>query len=129
MHKVRIGKMSALILILLSVMFGIFGQLSLKRGMSGVGVITVGDLLSSRVFSILTEKFVILGVFMYFMAAALWVVVLSREEVSFAYPLIGIGYIFTAILARVFFNESLTLIKLLGILFIAVGAYLIVLKI
>ena len=129
MHKVGIGKMSALILILLSVTFGVFGQLSLKKGMSSVGVINVSDLLSSRVVSVLTEKFVILGVFLYFMAAALWVVVLSREEVSFAYPLIGIGYIFTAILARVFFNESLTFIKILGILFIAVGAYLIVLKI
>lgn len=129
MVKFRIGKMSALALILISISLGVVGQLSLKRGMTNVGTISVGDLLTSKLYSIATEKFVVFGLFLYFLASGLWLVVLSQEELSFAYPLIGLGYILTAILAKFFFNENLTLVRLGGILLIAAGAYLIVLKI
>ncbi len=129
MANLRIGKMSVLMLILASVVLAVFGQLSLKRGMANVGTLSVNDLLTSRIFSVITEKFVIFGLMLYFVASGLWLVVLSREELSFAYPLIALGYVFTAILAKVLFNESLTLVKVMGILLIVAGAYLIVLKI
>ena len=129
MANLRIGKMSVLMLILASVVLAVFGQLSLKRGMANVGTLSVNDLLTSRIFSVITEKFVIFGLMRYFVASGLWLVVLSREELSFAYPLIALGYVFTAILAKVLFNESLTLVKVMGILLIVAGAYLIVLKI
>ena len=120
--------MAALLLIFTSIILAVFGQLSLKKGMNAVGSISVNDLFGAKLFSILSEKFVIAGIFLYFLSAAIWIVVLSQEEVSFAYPLVGLGYILTAILARFFFNENLTLFRILGILLIAVGAYLIVLK-
>jgi len=129
MPKVRIGKMSALALILISISLGVLGQLSLKRGMTNVGFISVGELLTSKLYSVFAEKFVLMGLFFYFLASGLWLVVLSQEELSFAYPLIGLGYIITAVLAKFFFNENLTLFRLAGILLIAAGAYLIILKI
>jgi len=129
MANLRIGKMSVLALILASVVLAVFAQLSLKRGMANVGTLSVNDLLTSRIFSVITERFVIFGLMLYFIASGLWLVVLSREELSFAYPLIALGYVFTAILAKIFFNESLTLVKMMGILLIVAGAYLIVLKI
>jgi multidrug transporter EmrE-like cation transporter len=72
---------------------------------------------------------VFLGILLYILSAALWLVVLSQAEVSFAYPLVGTGYILVAILSKIFFNETLTFLKILGIILIAAGAYLIVLKI
>ncbi len=129
MANLRIGKMSVLVLILASVVLAVFAQLSLKRGMTNIGTLSVNDLLTSRIFSVITEKFVIFGLMLYFIASGLWLVVLSREELSFAYPLISLGYVFTAILAKIFFNESLTLVKMMGILLIVAGAYFIVLKI
>jgi multidrug transporter EmrE-like cation transporter len=51
--------------------------------------------------------------------------VLSRVEVSFAYPFLSIGYVVVAIVGYYFFNESLTLTRILGILIICVGVYLI----
>jgi drug/metabolite transporter (DMT)-like permease len=86
-------------------------------------------LLSRRLPSIVGEKFVFLGLAAYLISAALWLVVLSREELSFAYPLIGIGYIFVAILAYFLFGEALTILRLLGIILIVAGAYLILLRV
>lgn len=129
MAKFRVDKMSALVLIFITVSLGVLGQLSLKRGMTNVGTINIGDLFTPRLLSIITEKFVIAGIFLYFLASVLWLVVLSQEDLSFAYPLIGLGYILTAILAKFFFNENLTLFRIIGVLLIAAGAYFIVLKI
>ena len=65
---------------------------------------------------------------MYGLSALLWLVALSMEEVSYIYPLIGTGYILTAILAWAFLGESFTVMKILGIIMISLGAYMVVIK-
>jgi len=130
MHrKIKDGKMNVLFLVLICVSMGVVGQLSMKKGMNIIGNIVVKDVLSSRIFEILLQKYVFIGMIFYVLASLLWLVILSQEELSFVYPLISIGYIITAILSKLFFNESLTLFRFLGILLIFGGVYLIVLKI
>jgi len=130
MHqKTKGGKMNVLFLILICVGMGVIGQLSMKKGMNTIGNIVVKDVLSTRIFEILLQKYVFIGMIFYVLASFLWLVILSQEELSFVYPLISIGYIITAILSKLFFNESLTLFRFLGILLIFGGVYLIVLKI
>lgn len=121
-----VQKMSVLILIFATILLGIFGQLSMKKGMINIGEISLKELLTKRLFSVVFEKFVFIGIVLYISSAAIWLVILSQEELSFAYPLIGIGYIVTAILAKIFFNESLTMFKILGIILIVIGAYIVV---
>jgi drug/metabolite transporter (DMT)-like permease len=125
----KVGKMSVLILILISVTLGVFGQISLKKGMNSVGRMELKDLITSKIFSLVREKFVILGVILYVSATFIWLVILSQEEVSFAYPLIAMGYIFVAILGKILFNENLTFFRMLGIILIVIGVYLISSKI
>jgi len=125
----KVKKMSVLVLVFSCVAIGVFGQLAMKRGMNLVGVIGLKDLLSSKIFSIIFQKYVFLGIILYILASMLWLVVLSQEELSFVYPLIGIGYVLTAILAWLFFGESLTLFRFFGILLIFGGVFLVVLKI
>jgi multidrug transporter EmrE-like cation transporter len=120
--------MSTLALILTSVFFGVIGQLAMKKGMNTVGFISLQDIFSKKFFSIIFEKYVFIGVLMYGLASIIWLVVLSQVELSYAYPLIGLGYILVAILSKVLFNESLTFFKIVGIFLIAFGAYLIVVK-
>jgi multidrug transporter EmrE-like cation transporter len=63
---------------------------------------------------------------LYVLATAIWLVVLSQEELSFAYPLVGIGYILVAILGKILFNENLTFFRIFGIILIVLGTYFIV---
>lgn len=120
------GKM-VLFLIFSAILLAVFGQLSMKKGMSNVGEIALKQLFSKRIFSFF-EKFVIIGISLYVISTTLWLVVLSQEELSLVYPLVGTGYVLTAILAKLFFKEKLTTFRMLGILLIIVGAYLIVAK-
>lgn len=130
MHqKIKGGKMNVLFLILICVGMGVIGQLSMKKGMNIIGNIAVKDILSTRIFEILLQEYVFIGMVFYVLASLLWLVILSQEELSFVYPLISIGYIITAILSKFLFNESLSLFRFLGILLIFGGVYLIVLKI
>jgi drug/metabolite transporter (DMT)-like permease len=54
-----------------------------------------------------------------------WLVVLAKAEVSYAYPLISLGYVFTAILGRVLFGEAVTITRMTGILVICLGVFLV----
>lgn len=121
--------MSVLMLILISVILGVLGQISLKQGLNVIGKIELKDLLTSKIFSLMRERFVLLGIVLYISATVVWLVVLSQEELSFAYPLVAIGYILVAILGKVFFNENLTFFRIFGILLVILGVYFIVLKI
>ena len=116
-----------IMLIFVAILLAVLGQLSMKKGMTNIGQIAIKELASKRIFSLL-EKFVVIGIALYVISTGFWLVVLSQEELSFAYPLVGTGYVLTAILAKIFFKENLTAFRMAGIILIVIGAYLIVAK-
>ena len=65
------------------------------------------------------------GLFCYGLGFLVWLIVLSKAEVSYAYPLISLGYVFTAVLAWFLFGEALTEIRMVGIVIICLGVFLI----
>ena len=72
----------------------------------------------------IANKFVVLGFLCYALSAASWLVILSRVELSYAYPLISIGYILVMILSKHLFNESVTSFRIAGTLLICAGVVL-----
>jgi len=117
-------KMEVIVLVLISVILGVLGQLSLKQGMKNIGNFEVKDFLSSRIFELVAEKFVVIGIVLYAIATLLWLVVLSKAELSFAYPMLAIGYILIAIFSKIFFGENVTFVRFFGILLISMGVFL-----
>jgi len=114
-----------LVLILVCVMMASFGQVYMKLGLTNVGGIGLSDLLSQRLFSVLFEEHVFIGIGLYAFSAILWLVVLSGSELSFAYPLVALGYLVTAFLSRYYFGENINIVRWLGILLILGGVFLI----
>lgn len=98
-----------ILLILIDVLFSVAGQLSLKRGMMEVGEINAAffsnNLLAGvwRMFT--TTPFVILGLAMYGAGAFIWLIVLSRANLSYAYPMIALTYVLVPLAAWLFLNE------------------------
>jgi multidrug transporter EmrE-like cation transporter len=117
---------SYLPLILLGVLLNAAAQLALKEGMRRVGhfefvwanVMPVG-------LQIAANPFVALGIVLYVVSVAVWLLVLSRVDVSVAYPMLSVGYIVNAVAAYYLFGEHLTLTRASGILVIVAGVYLI----
>jgi len=126
--KQKGGKMDVLFLVFICVGMGVIGQLGMKKGMTTIGNIEVKDILSTRIFEVVFQKYVFIGMLFYVLSSLLWLVILSQAELSFVYPMISIGYIITAIFGKFFFNENLSFFRLFGILLICGGVYMIALK-
>ena len=114
------------ILILLTIVLNTIGQLALKAGMIAIGYFdftwnNIIPILSKVLFS----PWIIIGIIIYTVSIFTWLMVLSRTQVCIAYPLSSIGYIVTAVAAYCLWDEYLSLTKILGILVILIGVYLI----
>lgn len=74
---------------------------------------------------VVLNPFVMAGLFCYVVSVVIWLMVLTRVEVSYAYPLLSVGYIVTAFARRTLFGELLGPVRWIGILIICVGVYLV----
>lgn len=126
-NKLRIkGRkmLSFLALILICVTLGGFGQIYIKKGLNEIGGIKFNEIISMRFFSTFLNPNIFLGLTFYVIATVLWLVALSMVEVSFAYPFVSLAYVVTAILAKFYFNESVSTTRWLAILIIVGGVFL-----
>ncbi|MHB8068270.1 MAG: EamA family transporter [Desulfobaccales bacterium] len=119
-------KYLVLALIFVDVILNVIGQLSLKYGMSQFGNFSLSLSTLPPVFlKAATNPNVLLGLVCYGLGFLVWLIVLSKAEVSYAYPLISLGYVFTAILARLMFGEAVSFTRMAGILVTCLGVFLI----
>ena len=111
-----------ILLILSGVLLNAAAQLFLRKGMLAIGSFAFS---TENVFPIAikaaTNLFVVLGLTCYVVSVLLWMLVLSRVEVSFAYPFLSIGYIVTAVVGYVYFGEMVDANRIVGILLICAG--------
>jgi multidrug transporter EmrE-like cation transporter len=65
------------------------------------------------------------GLSCYVISVVVWIVALSRVEVSVAYPMLSVGYVVNALLAMWLFGETVTAQRWIGIAVILVGVTLV----
>lgn len=109
-----------------SIALSVAAQFSLKAGMSSLAVkVALAEPLSIRTaFEVLTNRYVFLGFALYGIGAVVWLGVLARWDVSKAYPMVGLGFVLTAIVGALI-GEHITLIRVLGIGLICTGVILV----
>lgn len=127
MHLEMRINMFAFVLVIVCVILGALGQVSMKNGMNQIDKIHgIKELTNSKtILNIIGNKYVIVGLFLYFFAAFLWLAALSTLDVSFMYPLLSFAYVITAIGAFVFLGENVSVIRWAGIALVVVGCLLI----
>lgn len=112
--------------ILFTVMTNAAAQLLLKYGMITLGPISFSaDTMIQRIFQILFNPWVFLGLVMFVVSMASHLYVLSKVDLSFAYPFLSLAYVAVALCAWLLFKEELGTLKITGIAFICVGTILI----
>ncbi|MCD6186345.1 MAG: EamA family transporter [Deltaproteobacteria bacterium] len=116
-------------LILFGVLLNACAQLVLKQGMRTIGsfTFTINNIIPIGL-KVAVNPFIITGFGCYLVSVIVWLMVLSRVEVSYAYPLLSVGYIVTAFAGQIFFNETIGIMRWAGILVICFGVYLITAK-
>lgn len=113
-------------LILSGVLLNATAQLALKQGMRQIGHFEFRlENFFSIGLNVALNPFVIAGLACYVFSVVIWLLVLSRVEVSYAYPLLSVGYIVTALAGRYFFSEALSPTRWAGIMVICFGVWLI----
>jgi multidrug transporter EmrE-like cation transporter len=114
-------------LILVAAFFGVCGQLSLKMGMTQVGQLGSDALAEpvQLVLRVITSPLVLGGLTLYVAGAGVWMMVLSRSALSFAYPILAIGYAVTPMLAWLFLGESMNAMRWVGIAVICIGVFVV----
>jgi drug/metabolite transporter (DMT)-like permease len=112
------------LLILVSVMLGSTGQFLFKKGMQAFGQVTVTDIWAQLV-KILLIPYIPLGFLCFGVSSILWLVVVSKMELSYAYPMVSLGYLIVVLASWLFLGEHLSLLRIVGVALICVGVALV----
>lgn len=113
-------------LVMLGVLLNAAAQLLLKAGTNSVGhfefsrenILPVG-------WQLATEPHILGGLTCYVVSVVVWIMALSRVEVSVAYPMLSIGYVVNAVAAWWLFGEAVSITRLVGIGIIIIGVYIV----
>ena len=114
-------------LILLSVTLSAIAQVLFKLGMSSVVIqraLTGGSTMEAAL-AVGLNPGVLGGLSLYGIGTILWLGVLSRTEVSQAYPFVGIGFVLTALIGYFHFGDTLSTSRICGIALVIGGIFLI----
>ena len=111
--------------ILTGIFLNAVAQLLLKAGTNAIGAIhlTAQNWFSTGV-KLATQLPILGGLACYVVSVGVWIIGLSRVDVTIAYPLLSIGYIVNAIGAWYFLGEAVSAQRLLAIAIIIVGVVL-----
>jgi multidrug transporter EmrE-like cation transporter len=114
--------LSAFMLIIAGVLLNAGAQLLLKAGVTPLGALSV-DLnnLLPTVLRVLGQWPIVAGLVCYVVSVGIWIVALSRVEVSLAYPMLSLGYVVNALAAWWLFGEALGPMRWTGMLLILGG--------
>ena len=109
----------------LGVCLNALAQLLLKAGTNAVGVIHLSaeNWIGTGV-KLATQLPILGGLSCYLISVLVWIIGLSRVDVTIAYPLLSLGYIINALGAWYFLGEALSAQRMLGIGVIIVGVVL-----
>jgi|tagenome__1003787_1003787.scaffolds.fasta_scaffold20344923_1 multidrug transporter EmrE-like cation transporter len=110
------------IYIALAIALTLYGQLVVKWQVNAIGRAPSGlDQNLSFLFRLLTNPWVISGFAAAFGAAMVWMLAISRLDLSYAYPFMSLTFPSILLLSYVLFKEPVNQGNIVGIAFIVVG--------
>lgn len=113
-----------LALALASVTMSAVAQVLFKLGMSAVAVRDAAST-PAMVRAVALSPGVLGGLGMYSVGTVLWLGVLSRAELSQAYPFVGLSFVLTAIFGVLLFHDAMPPSRIAGVMAIVAGVWLV----
>jgi len=112
-----------LIVLFVAISMGAVGQILIKAGMNSVRERSGGDLgpFLKAIPRIITNLSVLGGLSIYVLSTVLWLWVLTKIPLSFAYPCISISYIIIIFAGKFVFKEKIDIWKVAAIVLILIG--------
>src|SRR5437762_1870521 len=108
--------------VLLTILFTVYSQLIIKWRVSRAGALPV-DLTHKTAFlaGLLCDPLVITAITATFLGGVSWMLAMTKVDLSYAYPFMGLVFVLVLISSTVLFHEAVTVPKVLGVLLVTVG--------
>ncbi len=120
------GPWKAFLLLLFAISLSVTGEFLLKAGMNQVGMLSLTPKgFMSGLLRAFSNPRILAGFALIFCGSLIWLAVLSRVELSWAYPMLSLGYLFVVLTSWFFLGEAFSLLRVMGTLFICLGVYFI----
>lgn len=103
------------------------GQLLLKFGMRQVGPVS-GSVLSNPVpflLAMFSNPLILIAVPLYAGGFVIWSIVLSKLDLSYAYPFLALAYVLVPLLSWLILGEHIPTMRWIGIVVVCIGLVLV----
>ncbi len=114
-------RLADFLIIAFGVALNAVAQLLLKAGATAAGPISDWATIRGAAPVLAGHPAIAGGLACYAISVVVWIVALSRVEVSVAYPMLSLGYVINALLAWWLFGEAVSPARWAGICIILVG--------
>jgi uncharacterized membrane protein len=113
-------------LALLSVLLTSVAQITLKLGTRAIrSQVDAGTGWVRYLIAACLNWHVLLGFALYGASAVVWLIVLAKAQVSYAYPFVSLGFVLTGIAAVVVLGEPLSVARVIGTACICMGVVIV----
>lgn len=114
------------ILLFIGIFIGVIAQLVMKLGMGRHGKVRLSlKRIHRDILRIYFNGFVFTGVFLYLLSFFIWIFVISKIDLSYAYPLVSINFVLVALGSKIFFKEKVSRKRWFSIAVILLGVVLV----
>lgn len=112
------------VLLLTNIGLVVSGQTLIKQGVN-----KIGDFRAMPFFDFIAKSFtspsIIGGIFLYIVSTIIWLMLLSRINLSLAYPGLSLGYLIILGVSWFYLKETITSFQIIGVLMIITGVFFI----
>jgi len=113
-----------LLILLVGLVFESTGVILLKKGITSVG--DMNGMTASEIFRIVkagaTNPQIMLGVFFEALFFVCLLILMSKSDISFLWPLTALSFVFATFAAMWFLGESVSALRWFGVVLIVIGA-------
>ncbi|OHD97462.1 MAG: hypothetical protein A3E21_01000 [Sulfurimonas sp. RIFCSPHIGHO2_12_FULL_36_9] len=108
-----------------TIFFTVYGQLIIKWRIGNYGSLPV-ESMEKLVFllKLFLDPFIFSGFISAFLASMCWMAAMTKFELSYAYPFMGLTFVLVFIFSIFFMGENFNIYKLLGVCCIILGIFL-----
>jgi drug/metabolite transporter (DMT)-like permease len=119
--------MKAIALALLATLIATSGQLLLKSGMRQVGPVSRVDLSNPvpLLVTVFSNPLILIAIPLYVTGFLTWLIVLSKLDLSYAYPFLAVTYVLVPLLSWLLLGEHIPVMRWIGIAVICMGLVLV----
>ncbi len=108
--------------IIITVILNASSQLLLKKGMNSIGLFDLSfSSILKNIENVLFNPYILSGLILMTFSMITHLISLSKFDVSFAFPFISLSYIIVFLGGYFLFNEQISIMRLVGFLFIIIG--------